>query len=427
MPAPRRTGSDFEPYRWAPPLDEVAARHGLSPSHVLRFDSNLPAFPAPLPPDARAALAARADYPEGTYRELREAAASYADCGPDEIAIDAGADGLIGLVARTFLSAGRRAAVEEPTYPVYAIASRIEGAEVVATPRDLEALAEAGRGAHVLWICNPGNPSGELFAAEDIARVADALPETLVCVDEAYFEYAGETTAPHARERPNLVCVRTLSKAFGLAGLRVGYAIASRAVAVELTDRRAPGPISNFAAALGADALRRPALAEAEVKAVRAERERLRVAFLAAGWETPESHTNFVVVRTREAPELAEKLERRGLVVRSYADALRISVRSPADDDLVLTALGIEAPLASRRSATVLGVAARVSLVLDGTGRVSSRTEDDDEDRRIEEHASARGWDLEVVADAAARRDAVQGTLAEAEALAGSYRAASKA
>ncbi|HVD09265.1 MAG TPA: hypothetical protein VNB88_01335, partial [Gaiellaceae bacterium] len=78
MPAPRRTGSDFAPYIWATPLEEVARRHGLSQSHVLRFDSNLPAFPAPLPPGARAALSERADYPEGTYRELREAAAAYA-------------------------------------------------------------------------------------------------------------------------------------------------------------------------------------------------------------------------------------------------------------------------------------------------------------------------------------------------------------
>jgi len=363
----------------------------------------------------------RADYPEGTYRELREAAASYAGCGPDEIAIDAGADGLIGLVARTFLSAGRHAAVEEHTYPMYAIASQIEGAEVVAAPRDLEALAEAGRDAHVLWICNPGNPSGELFRAENIASVADALPDTVVCVDEAYFEYAGETTAPHARERPNLVCVRTLSKAFGLAGLRVGYAIASRALASELTDRRAPGPISNFAAALGVDALLRPALAEAEVNAVRAERERLRSAFLTAGWDAPKSHASFVVVRTQKAPAIAAGLERQGLLVRSYADALRISVRSPADDDLVLTALGIEPPVASRRSATLLVPDVRVSLVLDGTGRVSSRTGDDDEDCRIEEHASARGWDLEVVAGAEARGDAIQGVLARAETLAAAY------
>jgi histidinol-phosphate aminotransferase len=414
VPAPRRTGSGFEPYRWATPPDEIAARHHLSPAHVLRFDSNLPAFPAPLPPGTQAALSARADYPEGTYRELRDAAASYAGCESDEIAIDAGADGLIGLVARTFLAADRRAAIEDPTYSVYAIASRIEGAEVVAAPRTLEALAEAARGAHVLWICNPGNPTGELFTAEDLARVADALPKTVVCVDEAYYEYAGETTAPHARERPNLICVRTLSKAFGLAGLRVGYAIASRAVAGELTARRAPAPVSNFAAALGADALRRPELAEAEVKAVLDERERLRTAFLGAGWETPESHANFVVVRTRDAPTLAAELERRGLLIRSYADALRISIRSPADDDLLLTALGIEPSPASRRSATVLRPGVRVSLILDGTGRVSSRTGHDD-DRRIEELASRAGWDLEVVAHAGAPRDAIDRALAEAE------------
>jgi hypothetical protein len=194
----------------------------------------------------------------------------------------------------------------------------------------------------------------------------------------------------------------------------------------ELTNRRAPGPISNFAAALGAGVLRHPSFAEAEAEAVRAERERFRGAFLAAGWDAPESHASFVVVRTPEAPALAAELESRGLVVRSYPDALRISVRSPSDDDLVLTALGIDPPVASRRSATVLGVAVRVSLVLDGTGRVSSRTGDDDEDRRIEEHASARNWDLEVVADAVARRDAVDGALAEAEARAGSYRAPSQ-
>jgi histidinol-phosphate aminotransferase len=419
MPTARRTGPGFEPYRWASQPDEVAARHGISAAHVLRFDANLPALPAPLPGGARAALAERAEYPEGTYRELREAAAAYAGCDPDEVAVDAGADGLLGLVARTFLGPGRRAVVEKPTYPVYAIASGIEGAGVAAVPRDLESLAGAARGADVLWLCNPGNPSGELFAPADVARLADELPETVVCVDEAYFEYAGETTAPHARERPNLVCVRTLSKAFGLAGLRVGYAVASRSVARELTDRRAPGPIANVAAALGAAALRSPIIAETEAAAAREERERLRAAFLAAGYDAPGTHANFVLVRTPEAPELAERLERRGLVVRAYPDALRIGVRSPADDDLVLRALGIESPPAARRSATVLAPAVRVSLVLDGAGRVSSRTGDDEYDRRVDERASAAGWDLELVADAGARRDAVEGALAEAEEQAG--------
>src|SRR5439155_13250844 len=227
-PLPRAAGSGFNPYVWAATVEEVAARHGLSPAHVLRFDANVPAFPAPLPLSAESALADRGEYPEGSYRELREAAAGYAGCEPDEVAVDAGADGLIALVARTYLGAGGLAVTESPTYPLYAIASRIEGAEVRVVPRGLDALAEVGREARVVWLCNPGNPSGELLPAVEIARLAEALPDALVAVDEAYFEYAGETVAGAARELPNLVAIRTLSKAFGLAGLRVGYAVASR-------------------------------------------------------------------------------------------------------------------------------------------------------------------------------------------------------
>jgi histidinol-phosphate aminotransferase len=418
VPAPRETGPGFEPYRWTSPPEEVAARHGISPAHVLRFDSNLPAFPAPLPSGSRAILAERADYPDGTYRELREAAAAYAGCDADEVAVDAGADGVLALVARTFLAPGRRGVVEEPTYPVYAIASRIEGARLEAVPRDLEELARAGRAAQVLWLCNPGNPSGELYEADEIASLADALPETLVCVDEAYYEYGGETTAPHTRERPNLVCVRTLSKAFGLAGLRVGYAVASRAVAGVLTDRRAPAPIANVAASLAAEALRSPAVAEGEALAVREERARLRSAFEAAGYDAPATHANFVVVRTSEAPELAASLERRGLVVRCYPGALRIGVRSPGDDDLLLGALRIEAPTASRRAGTVLEAGVRASIVLDGSGRVASRTGGDDRDRAIEERAAANGWDLEVVAEPGTSPGAIERALAAAEELA---------
>ncbi|MDQ3889958.1 MAG: aminotransferase class I/II-fold pyridoxal phosphate-dependent enzyme, partial [Actinomycetota bacterium] len=266
MARPRPTGSPFSPYVWAATAADVAAAHRLSPAQVLRFDANLPAFPAPLPIPAESALADRGEYPEGSYRELREAAAGYAGCAAEEVAVDAGADGLIGLVAKVFLAPGRRAVVERPTYPLYSIASALEGAKVRDAPRRLAALAEAARGAHVLWLCNPGNPSGALFRAAEIARVADELPETLVCVDEAYFEYCAETVAPLALERSNLVCVRTLSKAFGLAGLRVGYAVAAHSLAAELTARRAPAPISATAAALGAAALRRPSVA-AEVAA----------------------------------------------------------------------------------------------------------------------------------------------------------------
>jgi histidinol-phosphate aminotransferase len=390
-PRPRATGFGFEPYVWAATVDEVAARHGLSPAHVLRFDANVPAFPAPLPLPAAAALSDRGEYPEGSYAELRSAAAEYAGCSPDEVAVDAGADGVIALVARTYFSPGALAVVERPTYPLYAIASGIEGADVRAVPRDLDALEEAGREASVVWLCNPGNPSGAMWPAAEIVRLADALPDALVAVDEAYFEYGGETVAG-ARE--NLVAIRTLSKAFGLAGLRVGYAIASREVAAALSARRSPAPIATTAARIGAAALREPTI-EAEVAATIAERERVRTALAAAGFETPPVHANFVVARTPAAGELADDLARRGLVVRGYADSLRITVRSPADDDLVLRALGAEPPPSERRSATVFGPGVRVSLVLDGSGRVRCANGDRDLERR----ASAAGYDLEVVAE----------------------------
>ncbi len=423
-PRPRPVGPGFTPSVWAATPAELARRHGLSPAHVIRFDANLPAFPAPLPVPAPGLLAARGDYPEGTYRDLREAAASYAGCAPDEVVVDAGADGLIGLVARTFLAAGRRAVVEDPTYPLYAIASRIEGAEVVAAPPERDALLAVAGGADVLWLCNPGNPTGALRAPGEIADLAAALPGTVVCVDEAYHEYARETVAALAAERPNVVCIRTLSKAFGLAGLRVGYAVAARETAAELTSRRAPGPISTVAAGTAAAALRDPAAALAEVETALVERERLRAAFAAAGYDAPPVHGNFVVVRTPEALRFADGLERKGLVVRSYPGVLRVSVRCPSDDDLVLAALGVAAPAARRRSATVLAPGIRASLVPDGAGRVRVETGDSRRDGRLERMAAEAALDLELLADGRPHDDAVAAVFAEAldQAIAGPER-----
>jgi histidinol-phosphate aminotransferase len=416
-PVPRAAGPGFEPYLWAATVEEIAERHGLSPAHVLRFDANVPAFPAPLPFAAEAALRNRGEYPEGSYRELREAAAAYAGCAPEEAEVDAGADGLIGLVARTYLGPGALALTESPTYPLHAIASRIEGAEVRVAARDLDALAQAGREARVVWLCNPGNPSGELWPAREVIRLAEALPDALVAVDEAYFEYGGETVAGAATQLANLVAIRTLSKAFGLAGLRVGYAVASREVAVALSARRQPSPISTTAAELAVAGLREPRI-ESEVAATLAERERVRSALAAAGFEAPVVHANFVVVRSADAPRLAAALERRSLVVRGYADSLRITVRSPADDDLVLRALGAEPPPAGRRSATVLRPGVRASLVLDGSGRVRSATGEARRDREVERRGVEDGWDLELVADAGADDDDVARALDEAIVLA---------
>jgi histidinol-phosphate aminotransferase len=395
MIAARPLPEGFEAYIWARQADEVAAAHGLSVAEVLRFDANVPALPGVPAVPVGESFAALNEYPEGTYRELREAAAAYAGVEPDEIVIGAGADDLIGLIARTFLTPGRRAAIRRPTYPLYAIASGIEGAETVDAPPEASALA----GVDVVWACNPANPTGELVESEALAGLAAGLPGAIVAVDEAYFEYAGRTVAPFVRGQPNLIAIRSLSKAFGFAALRVGYAIASREVAAELDRRRAPAPVSTVAARIGAAALREPLL---DVESEVAERERMRAALLAAGFECPPSHANFVYVPVEDGLELAGRLDAQGLVVRRYADAIRITLRLPAENDRLLAALGAGAAPTPVRSALVVRTSAetalRVSLALDGRRRARVQTGVGFLDHLLAQLAFHGGLDLEVVA-----------------------------
>ncbi|HST24999.1 MAG TPA: aminotransferase class I/II-fold pyridoxal phosphate-dependent enzyme [Gaiellaceae bacterium] len=389
MIAARPLADDYEPYVWARSAAEVAASRGVPIAEVLRFDANVPALPGVPAIPLGESFAALNEYPEGTYRELREAAAGYAGVARDEIVIGAGADDLIGLVARTFLGPGRTACVQAPTYPLYAIASRIEGAEVV-TDAD---------GADVVWICNPANPTGALVELEEIVALARALPDALVAVDEAYFEYAGRTVAPFVHEQPNLLAIRSLSKAFGFAALRVGYVVASQEVAAELDRRRAPAPISTPAARIAAAALRDPVL---DVESEVAERERMRDALVAAGYDCPRSFANFIYVPVEDAPAVADRLESQGLVVRRYPDAIRITPRLPAENDRLLAALGAGAVPAAARSALVVRTTAetslRISLAVDGRRRSRVRTGVGFLDHLLAQLAFHGGFDLDVVA-----------------------------
>jgi histidinol-phosphate aminotransferase len=331
----------FAPYVWAQSSAEIARRRGLLPEQVIRYDQNTPATPGIPQVPLGESLAGLNDYPDGTYRELREAAAGYTGSGWQNVVVGAGADDLILLCARTFLGAGSNAALPTPTYPLFRIAAQLQNAAT----RELElgpaqgaagALLESLPDVDLIWWCNPNNPTGETVEPERLAALARARPDTVVVVDEAYVEYARGSAAQFVRDRPNLVVIRTLSKAFGFAALRVGYALAGDETAAILEARRAPAPIATPAARIAAAALREPPF---DVHSTIAERERMRSLLLAAGYEAPPSGGNFVFVRT-EAP-LADELEERGLVVRAVPGGIRITVRDPEDDDLLLRALGV--------------------------------------------------------------------------------------
>ena len=378
---------DYRPYVWAPSSAEVAARHGLRPEEVLRFDQNTPPLPGVPQVPLSESFARLSDYPDGTFRELREAAAAYAGVEPEQIVPGAGADELIALSAQTYLAPGRRAAITSPTYGMYRIVSQLQGADVVADPD----------GADLIWVCNPNNPTGELRGVEEIAALAREHPDAAVVVDEAYWEFSGVTCVPLVAELTNLIVLRTLSKAFGLAALRVGYAVAAPETAAELDRRRPPASVSAPAARIASAALREPRF---EVEATLAERERVRAALTAAGFDCPQAHGNFVWLRTEEP--LAERLEAAGLVVRAFAEGIRISLRQPPENDLVLTALGAEPGPAPGRSALVTRTstetALRIVLDLDGSGRGRVATGIGFLDHLLTLWAFHGGLDLDLVA-----------------------------
>ena len=310
----------FTPYEWAPSTEEIARLAGIAPADVLRFDGNT--APRPLPTSTTDALAGEVvrinAYPHGGYRKILPAIAEYAGVEPENVVLGAGADDLIMLCARSFAGPGDRVAIaDEPTYPVFRVATWIAGAEV------------AAEGASLTFCCRPHNPTGALV------ELPAARP---LVVDEAYFEYSGVSAVGLLED--DVIVLRTFSKAFGLAGARIGYALASREIARELNTRQSPAPVSTLSVALAVAGLAEPP----DVSPVVEERARLADRLRTLGLEPLPSHTNFLYVPVVAADQLAARLLERGLAVRPFGDAIRITVRDAEDDDVLVEAIARELP-----------------------------------------------------------------------------------
>ncbi len=364
---------EFRAYTWAPPSDEVAARAGIDASQVLRFDQNTPPLPARTtrPGTVAGALARVNNYPAGGYRALRRAIASYAGVEPENVVLGAGADDLILLCARAYAGPGDTIAIPEgPTYPLFGIAAQLAGATI------------ADDDPVLTFACRPNNPTGAL------GPIPDARP---LVVDEAYFEYSGETALPLIDD--GVIVLRTFSKLFGLAGARIGYALASAEVAAELNARQAPAPVSTLSAALATAALADPP----DVAPVIEEREQLAAALRELGYAPVESHANFLYVPVDDGLALADSLLQQGIVVRAWPDAIRVSVLDREDDDALLEALG-GAPARAGRTARSLRATAETRfttrLRLDGERRIRVSTGAGIYDHFLEQLGFHAGFDL---------------------------------
>jgi histidinol-phosphate aminotransferase len=352
----RRSVLELEPYGWEASSAVIAARHQLAPTDVLRFDLNT--FPSS-PPSWHAAMTAIRDadgpqeYADPSYAELTDLLAAY--CGVDQaqILVGAGADEILSIISQTFLDPGDAVVVTAPTYPMHALRPQQVGALVRICRLasrfvpEVEQLLAAAVGAKLLYICTPNNPTGNAFEPAVVERIVAQSPCPVI-VDEAYAEFIGWSAVPLLAHYSNLIVVRTMSKAFALAGMRLGYAIA-RPEAIALLQRVRPtNSITVVTAHVAAAALRDLPAMEANVADIADAREPLAAGLRAAGARVYPSVTNFLLTdwgNSAAAQEIATRLERRGIVVRNYAQHpwlpghLRITVRSPQQNARLLAAI----------------------------------------------------------------------------------------
>jgi histidinol-phosphate aminotransferase len=314
-------------------IAEIKERHGLDEVVKLHWNENL--F-GPLPGIAEAVTEELANawmYPEEAYNAFRADVAAHVGTSPSRIVPGHGTQALIGSLATALLRPGDSVVVPALTYYLYAQYCAARGATVQRVPLrelriDLGALAEVARrtGARIVWICDPNNPTGTLVDREEWTAFLDALPEGCVAVaDEAYRDYVPPERQP--RREPDvesgrpLVVLRSFSKFFGLAGLRLGYAVVDESLASYLALVEEQYNVNCAAIAAGRASLRAGAAADERRREVTAARDVLSRGLREAGLEPFASETNFVLARLDgDDGALAEGLAARGILIRPGTD-----------------------------------------------------------------------------------------------------------
>lgn len=337
-----------------PHVADVAAYVTARSEHSggILLDANENAFGSPVADDN----AKLHRYPDPANRELRSALAARLQVEPSRLWLGNGSDAAIDLLVRTVTEPGAPVAIPSPSYGVYAQRVRAQAGAAkgfrldAAFDLDPVAAREASKGANLCILCSPNNPTGNLLSRERILELLESI-DGILAVDEAYVEFAGEGfslareaggTGPFER----LVVIRTLSKAWGLAGARVGYLVGSPEL-VDAMDRVGlPYPLSALAARAALEALEHASLVEERIARISAERDRLTEGLSGLGIRSLPSDANFLCFFVADASRLQSRLAREhGVVVRDRSDmpglegALRVTVGTPAENDAFLTAL----------------------------------------------------------------------------------------
>jgi len=347
-PRPQRGLDRIRPYVPGKPIDEVKREYGLD--DVIKLASN--ENPIGVSPKAIAAMQEAIHrvnlYPDAANYDLRTALGKHFGFALEQVAVGNGADDLILQISMACLDEGDQVIASQSSFPIYDIYTNVMRADMMKTPitsdfgLDLDAMAEAVCDrTKIIYVCNPNNPTGTIVRAEETARFLKRIPErVLVVFDEAYREMVDAGDFPDTEElvregRPNVIVLRTFSKVYGLAGIRLGYGFAHPDLVSTMMQIKMVFNVNIPAQAAGIAALQDEEFLHYSIDVNRAGRHFLCESFDEMGLEYAESHTNFVLVRVGpRASEIQVELLRAGVIVRpcggyDLPEFLRVSIGTP--------------------------------------------------------------------------------------------------
>jgi len=339
--------------------ESLVRRLKIKPSEVVKLNSNENFF---MPREKLSAflieVAGEVDPrvypPREEETEFRRALGEYVGVPPECVTVGGGSDQLIELITRLFVERGDEALSITPTFPMYRYFVALEGGKYIEVPLredfslDTERMAAAVTAkTRLCFLCSPNNPTGNQFKTEEVQSLIERV-SGLVVVDEAYAEFARHSLVRLVKKFENLVVLRTFSKAFGLAGLRLGYAVSNPYLSITLSERaQLPYSVNHIALKMGLKLLENIEIVKEAVERLKKERERLIGELNDIDGVTAfESQTNFVLFQTkRRSDEVYQALRNRGVLVRNFGrvlhldGCLRATVGPPEMDDKLLAAL----------------------------------------------------------------------------------------
>lgn len=338
----------------------VDARLDAPVNSVVRLDNNESPY-GPPPSALEAALHTLKSeahrYPETTHVALKSTLARKLGCTREMLSIANGSSELIDLIHAAFVRRGERVGSFAASFIYYRMSAEARGVFYAECP-GLEHFKMCSENflsvlpaeARIAWVATPNNPSGTMLGPEELERLALALGRRgqLMVLDQAYHEFAPESarvdTTAFVSRHPNVIALRTFSKAYGMASLRVGYAVARPELISAIERMRQPYNISPFALSAAEAAVKDESHVEAAVRKISHERARLCQRLQALGFETQDTAANFILLKVASADKLAARLKERGVMVKSLSSygleqLVRISIGRPEDHDTLVREL----------------------------------------------------------------------------------------